>query len=89
MTQYKPCRQLGYCPYGRLVEKFPFSETPKRCEVFGHDCPVFYVAEPFVDETPMKQSEKASIITNMAETLDLDTEKLKQALAALTKTMNG
>ena len=46
----KPCRMLGYCPYGPLVEDFGFSESEKSCVVFGHDCPVFSCAEPFVDD---------------------------------------
>ena len=25
-------------------------DDPYSCEVFGHDCPVYYVAEDFVDE---------------------------------------
>jgi hypothetical protein len=52
MNVIKPCKELGYCPYGPLVEDFPLYEdepTEKSCSVFGHDCPVFYVAEPFMD----------------------------------------
>lgn len=59
----KPCGILGWCPYGPLVEDFPLHgqmhgdaefgrqplATPSSCMVFGHDCPVFYVAEPFAD----------------------------------------
>ncbi len=41
----KPCRLLGFCPYGPLVEEFPFNGEGKECEVFGHDCPVYYQAE--------------------------------------------
>jgi hypothetical protein len=48
----KPCRHLGYCPYGNLVEQFPHGKKgdPWRCSVFGHQCPVTDAAEPFVDE---------------------------------------
>jgi hypothetical protein len=48
----KPCRQLGYCPYGPLVEEFPHLNKGDiwKCKVFGHMCPVTLVAEPFVDE---------------------------------------
>ena len=59
---FKPCKNLGYCPYGILVEYFPLDgieaswngiqldwieprEDAEHCPVFGHDCPVFYVAE--------------------------------------------
>lgn len=48
----KPCIKLGYCPYGQLVEEFPFSNNKLSCSlankaliVFGHDCPVHYHAE--------------------------------------------
>lgn len=48
----KPCHILRYCPYGsKLVEAAPppehFSET--LCDVFKHDCPVFFLAEPGED----------------------------------------
>ena len=43
----KPCKKLGFCPYGPLVEDFPLKNkrTKKSCRLFGHECPVFYVAE--------------------------------------------
>jgi len=43
----EPCRVLGYCPYGRLVEEFPLPEEEDiyACPVFGHHCPVYYLAE--------------------------------------------
>ena len=53
----KPCHTLGHCPYGALVERFPlrgvrcgFETDPIEskgiaCEIFGHDCPIFYVGE--------------------------------------------
>ena len=48
----KPCHVLGYCPYGPLVEDFPLleKEDEETCSIFGHQCPVFYVAEPFMDK---------------------------------------
>jgi hypothetical protein len=47
----KPCRKLGYCPYGALVEQFPLprDRSPSSCSIFGHNCPVFICAEPFRD----------------------------------------
>ena len=89
----KPCHELGFCPYGTLVESFPLHEAAKKyarehdmwvkfappqgwvkvdkndpdatedinsviangfndpysCTEFGHDCPVYYVAEYIVD----------------------------------------
>ena len=46
MEVSKPCHQLGYCPYGPLVENFPLDKNSTlRCEVFGHDCPVYSCAE--------------------------------------------
>jgi hypothetical protein len=48
----KPCRRLGYCPYGPLVENFPLLKVSndESCSEFGHQCPVFTCAEGFVDE---------------------------------------
>ena len=41
-----PCVGLGYCPYGPLVENFPMSDDVLTgCRVFGHECPVFTMAE--------------------------------------------
>jgi len=47
----KPCNKLGFCPYGQLVEEYPLKEKVDKvsCDVFGHDCPVFYMAE-FIKE---------------------------------------
>lgn len=47
----KPCWELKYCPYGSLVEYFPLGESggEENCRIFGHICPVFYVAEPFTE----------------------------------------
>jgi len=53
----KPCRICGFCPYGQLVEMFPFTNKKMSCEVFGHDCPVFYHAEQFSEECNVKNDE--------------------------------
>ena len=53
----KPCRILQFCPYASMVEEFPEVEmfplpqknAPESCSVFGHQCPVFFHAQPFVD----------------------------------------
>lgn len=62
----KPCKKLGYCPYGKLVEYFPLhgkqvqwngiklewikpKENALSCKLFGHDCPVYYVAEDMTE----------------------------------------
>lgn len=51
----RPCWEINYCPYGSLVEDFPISnEREYRCRIFGHDCPVFYVAEPFTETKKMR-----------------------------------
>ena len=42
----KPCLKVGFCPYGQLVESFPLEHGEFSCTVFGHDCPVYYCAEP-------------------------------------------
>lgn len=41
----KPCHTCGFCPYGQLVEEFPLDRKDYACQVFGHDCPVFYHGE--------------------------------------------
>jgi hypothetical protein len=53
----KPCWEIKYCPYGPLVEDFPLSEknSDKSCRIFGHDCPVFYVAEPFTETKELRK----------------------------------
>lgn len=46
----KPCHWTGYCPYGKLIEEFPLKKKSLySCKVFGHDCPVFYQAEPLAE----------------------------------------
>lgn len=52
----KPCWEVKYCPYGPVVEEFPLKNTPdeKSCRVFGHDCPVFYVAEPLTETKELR-----------------------------------
>jgi hypothetical protein len=48
----KPCWELKYCPYGPLVEDFPLkhpADPERSCRIFGHDCPVFSVAEPLTE----------------------------------------
>jgi len=52
----KPCWEIKYCPYGPLVEDFPLKREPdeKSCRIFGHDCPVFYVAEPFTETKELR-----------------------------------
>ena len=52
----KPCWEIKYCPYGSLVEVFPLAEhrSDKSCRIFGHDCPVFYVAEPLTETKELR-----------------------------------
>jgi hypothetical protein len=52
----KPCWELRYCPYGPLVEEFPLKKESdsQSCRIFGHDCPVFYVAEPFTETKELR-----------------------------------
>lgn len=49
---FKPCWKLDWCPYGPLVEDFPLKKKPDdiSCSIFGHDCPVFTMAEGFIDD---------------------------------------
>jgi hypothetical protein len=52
----KPCWELKYCPYGPLVEEFPLQEErdDKSCRIFGHQCPVFFVAEPLTETRELR-----------------------------------
>lgn len=52
----KPCWELRYCPYGPLVEEFPLPESDgeQSCRIFGHHCPVFYVAEPLTETRELR-----------------------------------
>ncbi len=52
----KPCWELKYCPYGPLVEEFPLPEKDdeRSCRIFGHHCPVFYVAEPLTETRELR-----------------------------------
>ena len=47
----KPCKKLGYCPYGKLVEEFKLKEIQDKfsCKTFGHDCPVYYLGEDITE----------------------------------------
>ena len=51
-AKLKPCHFCGFCPYGSLIEAFPITikRTKYSCKVFGHNCPVFYHAEPLAEE---------------------------------------
>lgn len=52
----KPCWEIQYCPYGSLVEYFPLADADdgSRCRIFGHQCPVFHVAEPFTETKELR-----------------------------------
>lgn len=53
MKWRQPCWTLGYCPYGVLAKEFArIPEETTNCGVFGHSCPVFAVAEDYVDKEP-------------------------------------
>lgn len=53
----KPCWEIKYCPYGPLVEDSPLKpeSDSKSCRIFGHDCPVYYVAEPFTETKELRR----------------------------------
>jgi hypothetical protein len=44
----EPCHVLNYCPYGALVEDFPYHPEEHRCDITGHECPAFTVSEDVV-----------------------------------------
>ena len=43
--------RLAEIEAGDYADKQYVRECQQACSVFGHQCPVFFVAEPFVDET--------------------------------------
>lgn len=49
----RPCHVLQWCPYGQLVEEYPFTDG-LGCEFFGHDCPAYYLAEAFNEQDKEK-----------------------------------
>ncbi len=57
----KPCWEIKYCPYGPLVEDFPLKETRDymSCRIFGHDCPVYSMAEPFTETKELRRVTRA------------------------------
>lgn len=79
----RPCGILSWCPYGPLVEQFPVAGTgpgqyvaciePLECGVFGHDCPVYYVAEPFADPDAIAETLCEECRAKLAES-DADCE---------------
>lgn len=50
-SSLKPCYILNYCPYGTLIEEYKLRKNPNKysCKLFGHDCPIYYLAEPMVE----------------------------------------
>ena len=60
---FKPCHELGWCPYGQLVEEFPLRDKHNEysCGAFGHDCPVFYHAEGISEEVEMLKRRKCDV----------------------------
>jgi len=53
----KPCWEIKFCPYGPVVEQFPLPDDekdPRRCRIFGHICPVYFVAEPFTETKELR-----------------------------------
>ncbi len=52
----KPCWELKYCPYGPLVEDFPLPDdrSARSCRIFGHECPVFHVAEALTETRELR-----------------------------------
>jgi len=59
----KPCWELQWCPYGSLVEDFQIRmiRDYHTCEVFDHDCPVYYVRGDFTEESPELPSENPKL----------------------------
>ncbi len=73
----KPCHKTGFCAYGQVVEEFPLKSKndDKSCEIFGHDCPVFRMAES-ISEGIQKELFNSVIKINFAG--DFDESKHKR-----------
>lgn len=72
----KPCWEIKYCPYGVLVEEFPLKSEndDQSCRIFGHDCPVFYVAEPFTETRDLRNINRAISRTTQFKVLKRDNQ---------------
>ena len=49
----KPCHIYPCCPYGRFIELFPLNYGKYSCEIFGHDCPIYYHIEGIMEWSVM------------------------------------
>lgn len=49
----KPCHIYPCCPYGRFIELFPLNHGKFSCEIFGHDCPIYYHIEGIMEWSQM------------------------------------
>lgn len=50
LSKEKPCHELGYCPYGCIVEMMPIkNKTNLSCKTFGHICPMYFNAEDITE----------------------------------------
>ena len=77
----RPCRMIGFCPYGPIVEEYPADkDSEMRCGVFAHDCPVFYQAS-FICESEGKDYDASKVDDEVdrffaeAESKVMDSEK--------------
>jgi len=70
----KPCWELKYCPYGPLVEDFPLKPVPdeQSCRIFGHDCPVFSMAEPFTETKELRRIDRTILRKTMIRVVKRD-----------------
>lgn len=68
----KPCKSCGYCPYGSLVEEYPLHNPLNKmsCEIFGHDCPAFYQAELFAEDSNITAEEETKQNEEFQEIID-------------------
>lgn len=72
----KPCWEIKYCPYGVLVEEFPLKKEndDRSCRIYGHDCPVFYVAEPLTETRELRNINRAISRTTQFKVLKRDNQ---------------
>jgi len=75
-TILEACRKTlqirEFCLYGSLVEMFPLQDHRRNkmsCSEFGHDCPVFYLAEIFIDASWLPKRKNSNVMPSLISEL--------------------
>ena len=75
----KPCWILDWCPYGPLVEDFMIrtEENDYTCEIFKHDCPVFYVSEEITEKSDSLPQTSEKLSDNLKNCRAFNNKRIK------------